>query len=394
MNFIFVSPQFPDNFWHFCDRLKKRGANVLGIGDCPYENLSEQLKNSLTEYYRVNSLENMDEKIQAVGYFTWRYGKIDWLESNNEYWLESDAYLRTQFNITTGMQTSHIHDFKAKSAMKAFYEKAGIPTARYYIIEDEQGAYEFTHKVGYPVIVKPDIGVGASATYRLNNDEQLASFLATRQPVTYIMEEFVNGTIESYDGIVDLNNEVVFETSHIFPDPIMNVVNEKKDLAYYSQKDIPFDLLDAGHRTLKAFDVRGRCFHFEFFRLKEDKDGLGKKGDIVGLEVNMRTPGGYTPDMMNFANDCDVYDFYALMAVEGHPQRPYVERKYLCAYASRRDEHVYKHSHEEILNRFGKCLKMQGRMPHILADAMGDSFYIARFDDVNQVNDFITFVQV
>ena len=85
MNFIFISPQFPKTYWNFCDRLKRNGINVLGIGDSPYDELSEELKNSLTEYSRLDSLENYDEVVRAVGYFTFRYGKIDWIESNNEY---------------------------------------------------------------------------------------------------------------------------------------------------------------------------------------------------------------------------------------------------------------------------------------------------------------------
>ena len=31
MNFIFISPNFPKSYWNFCDRLKKRGVNVLVI---------------------------------------------------------------------------------------------------------------------------------------------------------------------------------------------------------------------------------------------------------------------------------------------------------------------------------------------------------------------------
>ena len=82
---------------------------------------------------------------------------------------------------------------------------------------------------------------------------------------------------------------------------------------YYSLKELPYDLKQAGQACVKAFYTAGRCFHMEFFRLLEDKKGLGKKGDIVGLEVNLRTPGGYTPDMMNYANEIDVYSIYADM---------------------------------------------------------------------------------
>ena len=87
MNFVFVSPNFPISYWLFCARLKENGVNVLGIGDCPYDDLTEDLRNSMTEYYKVGSMENYDEMFRAVAYYSFKYGKIDVLESNNEYWL-------------------------------------------------------------------------------------------------------------------------------------------------------------------------------------------------------------------------------------------------------------------------------------------------------------------
>lgn len=39
---------------------------------------------------------------------------------------------------------------------------------------------------------------------------------------------------------------------------------------------------------LKAFGVRNRWFHLEFFRLSDAKPGLGEVKDFVALEVNMR----------------------------------------------------------------------------------------------------------
>ena len=103
-NFVFLSPNFPTNYWQFCRELKNNGLNVLGIGDQPYDELSPQLKDSLNEYYKVSSLENYDEVYRAVAFFIFRYGRIDWLESNNEYWLERDARLRTDFHIESGFQ--------------------------------------------------------------------------------------------------------------------------------------------------------------------------------------------------------------------------------------------------------------------------------------------------
>lgn len=159
MNFVYISPQFPKHYWNFCDRLNKNGVTVLGIGDTPYDDLSEELKGALTEYYFVPDLSDYDTVFRAVAFFSFKYGKIDWLESNNEFWLEQDARLRTDFHITTGEQYENIGRIKHKSAMKAYYAKAGVPTARLSKVTDYAAAKDFIGQVGYPVIVKPDTGV-------------------------------------------------------------------------------------------------------------------------------------------------------------------------------------------------------------------------------------------
>ena len=231
MNFIFISPQFPHTYWNFCDRLKRNGVNVLGIGDSPYEELEECLKNALTEYYRVNSLEDYDEVLRAVGFFTFKYGKIDWVESNNEYWLAQDARIRTDFNINTGTKLDGIECYKSKSAMKPYYAKAGVPTARCHRITTLEDAREFLREVGYPVIVKPDVGVGANDTYKLEDDQVLEQFFESLPQIPYVMEEFVEGDICSYDVITDSNCEPLFESMTVWPPSIMDIVNEKIDLA-------------------------------------------------------------------------------------------------------------------------------------------------------------------
>ena len=391
MNFVYISPSFPKNFYQFCDRLKGNGVTTLGIGDTPYDQLSEELKNSLVDYYQVYSMEDYNEMVKAMGYFIFHYGHIDWLESNNEYWLEQDARLRTDFNITTGIHTSHIEDIKCKSKMKKFYEEAGVKTARFHLVTDLKEGQKFIKEVGYPVVVKPDNGVGAAKTYKINNEEELKAFYLEEHVTQYIMEEYVNGLIISYDGIANLNKEILFETSHVFPNPIMDVVNDASSMYYYSLRDIPYDLKKAGEACVKAFYTAGRCFHMEFFRLLEDKDGLGKKGDIIGLEVNLRTPGGYTPDMMNYANEIDVYQIYADMVTKGYSEYNH-DRPYHCVYCGRRDYLNYKHSHNDVMEKYQFDLLMAERMPDILSGAMGNYTYTARFETMEEVNAFVDYV--
>ena len=143
MNFVFISPNFPDNFRNFCDRLRRDGATVLGIGDASYDSLSDMVRDSLTEYYKVDSLEDYGQVYRAVAFFAFKYGRINWIESNNEYWLELDAKLRQDFNVTTGVQPDELSLWKSKAAMKPVYKAAGIPSARQHRVSTIEEAKDF-----------------------------------------------------------------------------------------------------------------------------------------------------------------------------------------------------------------------------------------------------------
>ena len=387
-NFIFISPNFPVSYWKFCAELKRNGLRVLGIGDQPYFELKQELRESLDEYYKVGNLENYDEVFKAVAFFTYKYGKIDWLESNNEYWLMRDAKLRTEFNITTGFKDADMDRIKLKSAMKAYYAKAGLPTARYHLVKGYEDAAEFAHKVGYPVVVKPDNGVGASSTYKLKCDDDLHFFIDHMDDNIYIMEEYVKGHVETFDAIIDANGKPIFESGNVTPLSLMDVVNNGDDSIYYIVKEVSEKIRSAGIRTVEAFGVKSRFVHLEFFVLDADQEGLGKKGDVIGLEVNMRPAGGFSPDMYNFAYELDVYKIWADMIAYDTSTTPTDRPRHYCAFVGRRDGHNYAMDHEAIMAKYGSRMKMQGRMPDALAGAMGNTMYIAILDTEEDLQGF------
>lgn len=392
MNVVFISPNFPLYYYNFCKNLKIRGVNVLGIGDAPYESLPQHTIDSVTEYYKVGSLENFYEVEEACRFFNQKYGKLDWIESQNEYWLETEATLRKIFDVNSGTKIDDMAPMKYKSKMKDVYKSCNIPVARYILISTYENAINFTREVGYPVVVKPDNGVGASSTYKLENDDELSYFFATKDNnTTYIMEEFINGHVETFDGITDSNKNVLISASHVMLHSIMDTVNTCSDTAFYFQpfegKDIEF----IGKKVVKAFDTRSRYFHFEFFRLEEDKEGLGKKGDLVGLEVNMRAPGAYIPDMINYAYDVDTYALWSDVLIY---DKIFVDvnRKYVVGYASRRNGIDYTHSYEEIKNKYKDKIKIYTEVPEALAAAMGNHVFIFRTEKEKELIEMIGFI--
>jgi hypothetical protein len=373
MNYVYLSPHFPPNYYLFSVHLSRLGVQVLGLADEPYESLRPELRGALEKYYRVDDLHNYDQLLRACGYFTHRYGKLDRVDSHTEYWMETETRLRTDFNIP-GPKLSDLEAIKRKSRMKRIFQGAGVAVARGEVVHTLEEARRFIDEVGYPVVAKPDVGVGAADTFRIDDARDLDRFFATKRPVDYLMEEFVHGPILTFDGLTDKDGNLVFFSSLRYNENIMEVVNEDQDLYFYTLREIPADLEEAGRRVLQAFDVRERFFHFEFFR--SDRDGR-----LIALEVNMRPPGGPTIDLWNYANEIDMYWEWANIVVNNRFVEQYT-RKYHGVYAGRKYDKNYAHSHEEIMDAFGYCVAHHMEMPVVFSLAMGNYAYLLRTPDL------------
>lgn len=379
MNIVLLSPYFPPNYYHFAMALRRNGVNVLGLGDAPYDQLAYELRAGLVEYYRVDDLHQYDALVRACGYFTHRYGKLDRIESHNEYWLETDARLRTDFNVP-GPKTADIAWVKQKSKMKQVFVQAGIAVARGRVVQTLQDAEALIAEVGYPVVAKPDTGVGANATYKIADEAALARFFAEKPPIDYIMEEFVSGALYSFDGLVNQEGKIVFSTSHFFSQGIMEIVNAGLEIYYYSLRDLPPGLADLGERAVAAFDLRERFFHIEFFQLAD--------GSWVALEVNMRPPGGLTMDMFNYANDVNLYQEWANIVAYNY-SRVNATRPYHCAYVGRKWTVNHRLSHDEVLRLYGPWIPYHGPMSEVLSPALGHYAYLLRSPDLTELREMI-----
>ena len=382
MNIVFLSPHFPEHYSAFCHQLKIAGATVLGIADAPYEALGPTVREALTEYYRVDDMHDHDQLVRALGYFTHRYGKIDRCESLNEYWLATEARLRDDFNIM-GIRGHQIDAIRRKSEMKKRFRQAGVAVAPGRVVRSLADAREFIAETGYPVVAKPDAGVGALDTFRMDSDDDLVAFFASPPPVDYILEGFVEGTIVSFDGLADREGNVVFATSHTFSQGIMETVNEGRHISYTSLREIPPRLEELGRRCVAAFEARERFFHIEFFHRGRE--------DYVGLEINMRPPGGYTTDMFNYACDIDIYRAWARLLVHDERTLDYT-RKYHCTYASRKNGIPYRNGHEEIMTRFNTEIVNVVSVPGVFSSALGDVGYIFRATDMVRVREITDFI--
>jgi biotin carboxylase len=317
-----------------------------------------------------------------MGHFIHKWGRIDRFESLNEHWLELEANIRTDFNIY-GTKLDFVKNLKRKSRMRAFFRKSGVDTIAQRKCSDRAGAMTFIRRVGYPVVVKPDSGSGASNTFKISNAKELDQFFRDKpEDVTFVMEQFIEGLVVTYDGLVNRDGEVVLAASHRYDQSVMEVVNKDRHMSYTCFPRISPAVEEAGRKILKAFDVRERFFHIELFETKDR---------IIALEVNMRPPGAWMTDAINYTFDIDVYAAWADMVVKDAAGGPY-EGKYFTAYASRKQHLHYLHSHEDVLAAHRDKIVHHQPIEKVFSRAMGNYAYQMRSKDEAALREAVAYI--
>ena len=227
-------------------------------------------------------------------------------------------------------------------------------------------------------MVKLDVEVGVASTCKINNQQELIDFFANKPSAEYFIESFITGKMYSFDGLADREGKPVFYTSSFFSEGI-RTLNDDADTYYYSMREIPKNLEEAGMNTLKAFDIREGFFHFEFIITPED--------EVVAHGVNMCPPDALTMDMFNFANDVDLYYEWGNIVMNGSTVIDY-RRKYHCAYIGRKATKNYAHSHEEIMEKFGRLI--MNNEP--VSGTLSSYGYIARSQELSDILQIIDFI--
>ena len=380
MNYIVISPFYPQNFQQFTIELANQGINVLGIGQEPYDQLDQPLKEALTEYFRVENLENLDEVKRAVAFLFYKHGPIDRIESHNEYWLEQDAQLREQFNVF-GAKPKDLKKTKFKSEMKKLFKKAGVPVVPGQVVKTISGVDLAVIKLGLPLIAKPDNGVGAAATFKLETKKDVEYFKSEwDQETVYFFEKFVqSGEICTFDGLVDKDGQIVFSTTFDYAHTPLDLMIYKMDNSYYVLKDTDPKLRIYGESIVKTFGMKERFFHIEFFR-----DG----DDYVAIEYNNRPAGGFTIDVYNFAHSIDLYKGYAAIVVGKEFPSTHLKPLF-CLATSRRASTNYAYAESELLEKYRDNFKVKKDMPAAFAELQGDYLYMLTTSSREQMKQMI-----
>ncbi|MCU0561458.1 MAG: hypothetical protein MUD16_14855 [Desulfobacterales bacterium] len=372
MDILYISPEFPPNYVHFIRHAHALGARVWAIGEAEFFSMPPDVRSWIRWYVRtelgnwrtaVRAVNELLEAKHALGF----EGAFDLVESHNENWLRLEAIINERFGIP-GIRLEETEPLKKKSLMKQVFQRLGLPVARGGLVADMQDALQLAEEFGYPVILKPDEGVGAGGTHRVGSSAQLEA-LFPGLPPGYLLEEFVDAPIVTYDGLTDREGRILFDNSLVYGEGLIEYTLGT-DTFFYVSRSIPERLAEIGASLVAAFGIRRKFFHFEFFV---------RRGDYIPMEINSRPPGGPILDMMNFSADGDLYRAWACVAT-GQPVELPRGKKFAVGYVGRKDK-PYRLSHEEVLARFGPLLVEAAENPPVFQGIMGRTRYLFRSEN-------------
>lgn len=331
---ILLEPSFPENQKQFARALAEVGATVIGIGERPKASLSDDVKGWLSHYEQVDSITN-DGAVEHAVRFVQDNVWVDRLEATVEAHTMTAARVREACSIPgTSVRTAFL--CRDKPAMKQALRDAGVPCARSTGANTADDVRAFAAEVGYPLIIKPPDGAGASGTHRVDNDEELEAVIAecgVEHGVTVAVEEFMDGHEGFYDTLT-VNGNVVHEfVSHYYPN-----VLEAMRTRWISPQFIATNRLDnvseydevkaMGRRVIEALGIGTSATHMEWFS--------GPKG-LVFSEIGCRPPGVRAWDLYGVGNDLDLYREWAQLLVHGATDRQ-ASRRYSAGIVALRPE--------------------------------------------------------
>jgi len=390
MNIVFVEPSFPGNQREFVRALHAAGASVIGIGERPEDHLDHEVRNWLHDYVQIRSVVHEPSLLKAVRYIqdqVW----VDRLEATIEAHIMPAANVREATGIPgTSPRTAYL--CRDKPAMKDVLRKAGIACAQSTRAESAEDARAFAAAVGYPLIVKPPDGAGASGTYRVTDDKILEQVivktgLADGRPMA--IEEFIEGH-EGYIDTLTIDGDVRHEfITHYYPNvleamrerwisPQMVTTNRLKEPGYNEVREMTRDVI-------RALDIGTSATHMEWF--------FGPKG-LKFSEIGCRPPGVGQWDVYNAANEFDLYFEWAHALIHGdvhtQPSRRYAAG--MIALRPDRDGQISGYSGADaIQQRYGENI-VAARLPDpgtptqpVEAGYMANAWLRVRHPDYDQL---------
>jgi hypothetical protein len=313
MHIVFIEPRFPGNQKLFVKALAEIGATVTAIGEGSKDSLDGELKHWLSHYEEVGSVCDEEAVLRALRFVQGRK-HVDRIEATIEAHIMPTARVRETAGIPgTSVRTAYL--CRDKPAMKEVLRAGGVPCARSTGASTMTEVRAFAEEVGYPLILKPRAGAGASGATRVDDDAQLEAALRTFGEQSIAVEEFIEGHEGFYDTLC-IRGQISHDfVSHYYPN-----VLEAMRTRWISPQFIATNRIDSapayeqlkvmGAKVVELLGIETSATHMEWF--------AGPKG-LKFSEIGCRPPGVRAWDLYNVGNDMDLYREWAAAVCVAKP---------------------------------------------------------------------------
>ncbi len=310
MHVIFVAPHFPANQRRFVRALRDVGAHVTGVGEPSEQHLDHELRQLLDGgWVQIGNVCDEGQLFGAVRAIQKRGPWVDRLETVVEAHMLAAARVREATGIP-GLPAQTVLRCRDKFEMKKYLLSKGFPCAAQAEVHHGDDARRFARTNGFPFVLKPRDGAGASGTVKVSDAHSLEVAIAERNldrgDAFWTAEDFIDGHEGFYDTLT-VGGRVVFETiSHYYP-RVLTAMRERFPNPYLvttNRLDSPgyAPLRALGQGVIAALDIGTSATHMEWF--------VGQKG-LVFNEIGARPPGVNVWDLYAAANRFDIYRAWA-----------------------------------------------------------------------------------
>ncbi|HEY5848383.1 MAG TPA: hypothetical protein VIT42_16490 [Microlunatus sp.] len=278
------------------------------------ENVPPSLREALAGHWRVADALDPQQIADAVRGLGSQLGDVERLVGALEQLQVPLAQVRGELGID-GMDVQTAHNVRDKSRMKSVLRAAGVPCARHQLVTRTDEATAFLAEVGLPVVAKPPSGAGAQATYRLDTEQDFASWLRSAQAnpaETWLLEEYLTGREHSLDSATVDGQTLWSSISDYEPAPLDVLRNPWIQWSVVLPRELggaEYEAIrDVGPAALRALGIRTAFSHMEWFERPD--------GSVAVSEVGARPPGAQISSMIGLAYDIDFHRVWAQLVID------------------------------------------------------------------------------
>lgn len=246
----------------------------------------------------------------------------------SDFGLSTVGYVCDQLCLS-GLSEKSAIDSSNKLKMKTMMEQAGVTTAKFRVVHNEDDVKKAIHELSFPLIVKAVDLQGSRGIYICETEEELLtkyqlSINESRENYC-IVEEFINGEEFGAQAFV-YKGEVLFVQPH--GDMVINRGTTNIPVGHYMPLDNDNVTLNKKVESLVISSIE--ALHFDNCAVNVDL--IIKEGIPYIIEMTGRAGANFLPEVTSYYLGINYYKMILLCAIGESPKSYFAthKKKYGC----------------------------------------------------------------